>query len=169
MVQARPQDLGRYIEMLEEIAVWLESRQIRQWQSGMFQQFESYFADSIRKGEAHFAYHGDDLVGTIRLLPSDTDVWPEATENDSIYVYNIAVGRKWAGHRIGRQMLDWAGRQAASLGRNHLRLDCLADNGFLCRYYSDAGFEDRGAVDATYPEPIGTLRLRRFEKGTRES
>ena len=164
IIQARPADLGRYIDMLEEVATWLESQQIKLWRPGMFRQCEDYFAGSITKGEAHLAFLGDELVGTLRLLREDPEVWPDLKEDDGIYVYNLAVRRGWAGMQLGRHLLEWAVREAKSLGRDYVRFDCVADNGFLRRYYFEAGFVDRGEVDATYPDPIGTLRLQRFEK-----
>jgi ribosomal protein S18 acetylase RimI-like enzyme len=50
------------------------------------------------------------------------------------------------------------------MGGNYVRLDCMADNEFLPLYYERAGFRERGEIEARYPEPVGTLRLRRYEK-----
>jgi ribosomal protein S18 acetylase RimI-like enzyme len=110
---------------------------------------------------------GDDLTGTLRLLPEDAVVWPDVEAGDALYLYNLAVGRQWAGHGLGRQMLEWAAGWTESIGRSYLRLDCFAHNVFLRGYYESAGFKDCGRVDAKYPDPIGTLQLRRFEKSVR--
>jgi hypothetical protein len=60
--------------------------------------------------------------------------------------------------------LDWSGERAASLGRTWVRLDCMADNHGLRDYYTQAGFDEHGEIDATFPDPVGTLRLQRYEK-----
>lgn len=164
IVPAAPGDLPHYLDFLEEIEGWLETRGGGEWESGMFRDSRYYFAESIERGEVHLAFIGGQMAGTLRLLLRDAVVWPEIIENDGVYVYNLAVGRKWSGQRLGRRMLEWAERRTSAMGRNYLRLDCFANNDFLRGYYEDAGFVDRGEVDAQYPAPIGTLRLRRFEK-----
>ena len=103
-------------------------------------------------------------AGTLRLLLREPIVWPDITDDDAVYVYNLAVRREWADRQLGRQLLDWVDDRALSLGRTRVRLDCFADNAFLGGYYTQAGFEDRGAIDAPFPAPIGTLRLQRYEK-----
>jgi ribosomal protein S18 acetylase RimI-like enzyme len=94
----------------------------------------------------------------------DPIVWPEVIEDDAVYVYNLAVSRRWAGQGLGYRMLGWAEDQVKRLGRTYLRLDHFAHNEFLRRYYQDVGFIDRGEIMAEYPSPVGTLRLRRYEK-----
>ena len=38
---------------------------------------------------------------------------------------------------------------------------------FLRGYYVQAGFEERGEIDAPFPAPVGTLRLLRYERQVR--
>jgi hypothetical protein len=40
----------------------------------------------------------------------------------------------------------------------------VADNHFLREYYEHAGFEERGEIEAAFPAPVGTLRMRRYQK-----
>jgi len=122
-----------------------------------------------RRPDRHLpvAFVGDELVGTLRLLLQEPIVWPEVFEDDALYVHTLAVRRTWAEHRLGHRMLEWAGDRAASLGRTYVRLDCMADNRFLREYYGQAGFEERGEIEARFPAPVGTLRLRRYEKPVR--
>jgi GNAT superfamily N-acetyltransferase len=70
----------------------------------------------------------------------------------------LVVSRAERGTGLGRRLLDWACERARELGRASLRLDCVASNEFLRRYYADAGFEERGEVD------LGRVRLARFER-----
>ena len=112
----------------------------------------------------HLAFHDDVLVGTLRLLLREPIVWPQVLEDDAVYVHSLAVRRTWADRQVGRRLLEWAGSRAALLGRSYVRLDCMANNAFLRDYYGQAGFADRGEIDAPFPAPIGTIRLRRYEK-----
>lgn len=164
VVAAQDSDLRRYIDLLEEVAEWLEARGIKQWRPGNFRLSADYYAESIRLEEVQLALVGDELVGTLRLLLREPVVWPEIVEDDAVYVYNLAVKRAWADQHVGGRMLDWAADRAASLGRAWVRLDCVSDNGFLHHYYMRAGFEERGEMEAPFPAPVGTLRLRRYEK-----
>ena len=164
VVTAERDDLGRYVDLLEELADWLESRGIKQWPRGRVNLSSMYFAGSITRQEVQLAFIGDELVGTLRLLMSDPIVWPEVQHDDAVYVYNLGVRRTWAGQDFGGRLLDWAERRAASLGRHFVRLDCKHDNAFLRGYYERKGFAARGEVDANYPHPVGLERLCRFEK-----
>ena len=169
IVAAQAGDLGRYLDFLEEITDWLAVRGIKQWPPGNFHLSASYYAESIEREEVQLAFAGDELVGTLRLLLREPIVWPDIVEDDGVYVYNLAVKRTWASRGLGLWLLDWADDRAASLGRRWLRLDCVTDNTFLRRYYREAGFEDRGNIEAHYPPPVGTLTLRRYERRVVES
>jgi ribosomal protein S18 acetylase RimI-like enzyme len=164
VIPAQPDDLPRYLDLLEELADWLASRGINQWRPGSFRRSADYYADSINQGEVQLAFEGEALVGTLRIVLRDPIVWPDMVEDDAAYVYNLAVRRRWASQQIGRWLLEWADGRASLLGRRFVRLDCLADNSFLRDYYTRAGFTDRGEIDATYPQPVGALRLRRYER-----
>ena len=131
---------------------------------GNFRRSADYYAQSIAQQEVQLAFIGDELVGTLRVLLREPIVWPEVVEEDAIYVYNLAVRRSWADLGLGGRMLDWAVARAASLGRTYVRLDCVTDNEFLRDYYIEAGFDQRGEIEARFPPPVGTLRLRRYEK-----
>lgn len=164
IVSAHSRDLVQYIDVMEEIAEWLERRGIKQWRAGSFRLSVNYYADSIQRQEVHLAFIGDQLVGTLRVLLREPIVWPEVADEDGVYVHSLAVRREWAGHGMGHRMLEWAGNRAAFIGRSYVRLDCVTNNEFLRRYYEQAGFAERGEIDARFPEPVGTIRLQRYEK-----
>jgi len=164
VMAAKPRDLLRYIALLEDVAAWLEERGIAQWRVGSFRESVDYFAESIKSQEVMLAFLRDELVGTLRVLLREPVVWPEIVEDDAVYIYTLAVARRWADQQFGRRLLEWAANYAVSMGRSYVRLDCVVDNQFLRRYYQQAGFVDCGEIDARYPEPIGTLRLQRYQQ-----
>ena len=164
---AAPDDLPRYLDLLEELADWLHARGIEQWPRGRARSGHAYYAASIERQEVHLALDGDELVGALRLLQRDDIVWPEIEDDDALYLYNLAVRRTASGQGLGHRLLDWAERRVADAGRTYLRLDCVPANMFLRTYYEDAGFTARGEVDAIYPAPVGLWRLRRYEKKVR--
>jgi len=158
---ANPDDLTRYIDLLEETAEWLNSRGFGPLASGTYRQSTDYFSRSIVRREVYLAFIDDWLAGTLRLLAEDRTVWPEAND-DALYVHDLVVRRAWGGRGLGRQLLAWAEQQTVTAEKRYLRLDCFADNRILRKYYEDVGFTGRGEVDARYP--FGTLRLQRYEK-----
>ena len=166
-MKARPGDLGEYIDLLEAIAEWLAARGVRQYAPGSFRASRSYFAESIERGEVHWAHIDAERVGSVRLLDEDSLVWPDVDRDEAIYLYNLIVDRRWGHRGVGRRILASAERVARARRRVFLRLDCAADNRFLRQYYADEGFLARGEVDVRYPDPIGPMRLQRFEKRAR--
>jgi len=161
IIAAQPADLGPYIDLLEEIAEWLNRRGFGQLPVGTYRRLTDYFSVSIASGEVYLALIENDVVGSLRLLSEDRIVWPEA-DDDALYLHNLVIRRSWSGRSLGDQLLLWAERRAAIARRDFLRLDCFANNPVLRKYYENRGFEDRGKVDAQFP--FGTLCLQRYEK-----
>lgn len=78
------------------------------------------------------------------------------------YVRRLAVRRSHAGQGLGSQLLDWAADQVGAAGKRLLRLDCVAENAGLRRYYEGVGFTHLGDVDAEYPDLESPGQTRRF-------
>lgn len=68
IVPAQSEDLAQDIEVMEEIAEWLERRAIHQWRAGSFRCSVHYYAESIQRQEVHLAF----LEGCL---------WPKGTRN----------------------------------------------------------------------------------------
>jgi len=83
----------------------------------------------------------------------------DATEDDALYLHGFAVRRALAGRGISLAMLTWAAERRREAGKPLLRLDCVAHNARLVRYYDEAGFSRRGTVESRW----ATLH-QRFEK-----
>jgi predicted phosphodiesterase len=142
LVRAEPHQLDDVLALLEEAAAWLTARGIDQWQPGSFSQPQ--LAAGISRGEVYLARRGDEAVGTITLQWWDALVWGELPAAAG-YVHNLAT-RRAAAPGLGALLLGWAEQQAAAAGKHYLRLDCMADNMHLRRYYERTGFIDRGRL-----------------------
>lgn len=167
LAKARQSDLIPYIDLLEATAEWLAKRGVWQYTPGAFRATRPYFGESIKRGEVHWAYIGDARVGAVRLLKEDSIVWPDVRPGEAIYVNSLVVDRDWGNRGLGLRILERAKQEARALGKIFVRLDCVASNEFLRRYYADAGFSDRGEIEAQYPDPVGTIRLQRYEERLR--
>jgi GNAT superfamily N-acetyltransferase len=97
------------------------------------------------------------LDATLQLQDSDPDVWG-ADDGDALYLHRLTVARRCAGSGLGGRLLAWALGEAGARGRALLRLDCVASNDFLRRYYAAAGFSERGEAR------LRELLLTRFER-----
>ena len=161
VVLARTTDFESYMSLLEEIAEWLDSRGLAPVPPGTYRQFADYYAASIAAGEVYLGLIGASLVGSFRLVYEDRIAWPDA-DDDALYIQNLVVRRAWRGLALGRQLLLWAEQQVPRGSKRHIRLDCLATNTVLRKYYEDSGYEECGEIDARYP--FGVLRLQRYQK-----
>ena len=157
LTQAAPEEAAAIRAMMAEVTTWLLERGIRQWTEAPP---AGYLAEKARRGELYVARQGAPIVGTLSLQWADPETWG-ARPADAGYVHNLAVRRAFAGHGVGRRLLEWAEAQVAAAGRPYLRLDCWAENPALIRYYEQAGYVCRGIVK------FSTWRGCLFEKAVR--
>jgi hypothetical protein len=87
---------------------------------------------------------GDAAVATFTLLERDRVYWPDAGD-EALYLHRFAVRRIAAG--IGRRAIDWMVAETMRRRRAYLRLDCLAENPGIRRYYESAGFVAVGEIE----------------------
>jgi GNAT superfamily N-acetyltransferase len=140
--RAGAEDVDEIVGVLSEAAAWLLARGIRQWPDPFPRGRVAALAE---RGDFYVASSGGETVATLALMWSDPTFWGERPA-DAGYVHALAVRRAYAGRGLGGRLLDWAGEQVATTGREYLRLDCLAGNSELRRYYERRGFDLRGEV-----------------------
>ena len=146
ILRAEPADLDTVVSILEEAAQWIMAQGIDQWPATFPPQWRTRIVESIQRGEVHLARLDGQPVGTLTLQWSDRMVWGDI-EDDAGYVHRLAIRRAFGGKGLGRQLLGWAEAMVAVAGKEHLRLDCMAENPALMRYYERAGFVYRGRVE----------------------
>ena len=81
------------------------------------------------------------------MLRSEPDpIWADMPVDDALYVSKLAVARDAVGRNIGAQILDGLEEIARERGAAWIRLDCVASNESLARYYQQRGYYPRGSV-----------------------
>ena len=149
------------LNILNETQQWLWSRGINQWTIP----FSAEWIDqSIASAEFFIATIDNDQepVAVFRLTDSDRSIWEEEAGH-AYYIHSLAVRGAWRGQGLGTQLLDWIEAYAIKNERQSLRLDCLAENRALCRYYIGAGFIPLRKREIHYHDhPSYTAQL--FEK-----
>jgi GNAT superfamily N-acetyltransferase len=123
----------------------------------------------------YLAWDGDLAAGTFTLQRRDPVFWPAAVEATGgisawgadgtrpVYLHRFATRTGYRG--LGGLMLGEAETIALDWGANIMRLDCVAADARIRRYYEDAGFEYRGDIQPAHL----TFPASRYEKRLRES
>jgi hypothetical protein len=101
-----------------------------------------------RQGEFFGGFEGRALAAVFCLCESDTDLWPEATRGEALYLHKLAVrlgsrGTGWTG-----VVIDWALGQGNERGCLKLRLDTVAGSRLVDLYKSYGFIElDKAPVE----------------------
>lgn len=154
---AEPADLPVVMEILAEAAEWLTEQGIDQWPSPPNEHWQRRMMEAIKREEVYTFGIVKNRFGIARFTWSDP-YWPD--DGLAGYVHSMAIRPKMHGQDVGRTILSWAIIKAMRQKKQFLRLDCLAKNGRLRRYYEDQGFLyrgeyiDRDYVAALYEKPI---------------
>ncbi|GAB3764083.1 GNAT family N-acetyltransferase [Microlunatus parietis] len=129
--------LPEVVAILDEAARWLRGRGIRQWP-------ERFAPDLVRPaveaGETWLVRVGDRSAATVTVDAADP-IWQDRP-SAARYVHRMAVRRGYGG--LGTRILSWVDELARAAGCEFVRLDCVADNPGLVKYYLERGFVPRG-------------------------
>jgi GNAT superfamily N-acetyltransferase len=153
--RARADDAAAVHALYEEAAAFLTARGLRQWLPGAWT--SDAISQAIARGEIFVARSGSRLAALLSLVDEDLEIWG-ASDGTALYLHKLTVARASASEGLGRRLLDWVADEARRRGRLRVRLDCVASNTFLRRYYAAAGFAECGEVD------LARVRLARFER-----
>lgn len=134
-------ELPLIMEILDEAAQWMLARGIRQWSSPPPSELWTFMAGEIAKNDVYLARIAADQtpIATWRFGWSDQALWQDQS-NTAGYLYTLATHPRVHGHRIGATLLKWAATYIKQQQRTYFRLDCMADNLILQRYYQAQGF-----------------------------
>ena len=145
IVKALPPDLDKVMHVLDSAAEWLISKGIQNERQARMWPREKV-VEHLERGEVYLASFRGQTAATISLQWNDEIFWPGYPKN-AAYVHRLAVASEFHGHEIGRKLVEWAERKALENGKSCLRLNCLADNRILRRYYEIVGFAYQGETE----------------------
>ena len=127
--------------IIEEVAAWGAAAGMPSWSPGSFTGPASVgvsrLCGDIANRGLYLILNSDHPIGTFSLLESDPMFWPDGGDT-AMYLHRFAVSRGAAG--AGRFAVEWCLRETQRRGRLYVRLDCLADNPGIRRYYERFGF-----------------------------
>lgn len=149
LVPARQDELDAFVALLESAARWMTARGVEQWQPGSFAGQRANLGAAQRRGELLVVRGKDRLLAGAVLASSDHGrVWRDSPPGVG-YLSKLVIAGSERGTGFGAHVLAEAERLAQERGVAHLRLDCVADNAALCRYYEAAGYYPRGTADGS--------------------
>jgi len=138
--------------IIEEVATWGAAVGFPSWTPGSFTGADSVGISRLRGDIAvdglFLVWRGTTPVATFSLLEHDPKFWPGAGD-EALYLHRFAVRRSAAG--VGAHAVMWCLDEARRRDRSFVRLDCLADNPGIRRYYERFGFAvvDEKLIDST--------------------
>ncbi|KAG0216196.1 hypothetical protein BGX33_000383 [Mortierella sp. NVP41] len=185
----RPEEVDEFIDILETAAEWLQANNIKQWPLGMFRNPAS--RASMLTGIANKQYYtidyhkpnttesGSTTTTEIAGLfvtnyddPFDEILWKEyLAENggdwkDALYLHRLVLKKPFQGVGMTPKIIEFVEGKVKEAGRHYLRLDCLAQNEVLRRFYGEKcrGSGKGGLKELTTVwNPEWELEFARFE------
>ncbi|MFF2508106.1 GNAT family N-acetyltransferase [Streptomyces sp. NPDC058067] len=160
-------DLDSLVRLRDDAARWMLAQGVTgQWQPGELD--EEHFRRVMERGEVWLAEHGGLVVGAWELWWDDQDAWG-AQPPVAGYVHRLMVDHTRVPSGTGLRLLGVAERRVAEVGRQVVRLDCLAGNARLNAYYARAGYRVVGHQHGK-AQPGGTPKsFTLLEKSVRDS
>ncbi|AOV07797.1 GNAT family N-acetyltransferase [Sporosarcina ureilytica] len=146
MVQAEVEHTAEILALLVETAKWLRSKGSTQWNALLDGVDSHNTEDAIERGDVFICKDGEKIAGMVMLLkqPSkwDSELWgPKAHHNDgAIYLHRLAIRREYANCKLGESILNWCYGSISFEGKEIIRLDCVANNEHLNRFYRQNGY-----------------------------
>ncbi|HKN00745.1 MAG TPA: GNAT family N-acetyltransferase [Candidatus Binataceae bacterium] len=165
IVRAAITDSDPVMALLREAADWLSARGISQWEHWYMDGGKRLLRERLENHEVYLFERNDAPVGTLTIQWSDPEVWGDrGIDRLAGYVHGIAIARSAGGMRVGERILEWAVGRIAARGLLFARLDAIASNAPLCRYYEQRGFRPLGTALL-----FGNFTTRLFEREVRPS
>ena len=146
------------LQILQETQKWLWDKGIEQWTLPFEAQ---WIAQSIEENEFFISTIDNDIVAVFRLVDTDPFIWAD-NSNEAIYIHSLAVQQSWRGQGIGVQILSWIESYAMQYRYRYIRLDCMAENNWLCQFYEQAGFVRKASKEIFNDDSIYMAAL--YEK-----
>ncbi|MFD1850801.1 GNAT family N-acetyltransferase [Oceanobacillus bengalensis] len=140
--KATEKDIEDIIELLQDVARWLESKGIMQWEYLLTGEENEEIKKDIVAGRTYLVEYAGEIAATFNFssLQNDWDIELWGKRNDlAYYIHRLAVKREFQRQQLGKKILNWIDANIQLKG-GYVRLDCIANNPVLNKFYQEAGF-----------------------------
>jgi 8-oxo-dGTP diphosphatase len=150
LARATPADVDAFIALLEAAASRLTARGIAQWRPGSFAAARTAIEHAQAAGELRVARIDGRLAAGLIVSARPDPIWSGLGHARAVYLHRLVAATGFAGSGIGARVLAEVEREAREAGLEYARLDCVADNVKLARWYQSLGYFPRGTVDTAH-------------------
>jgi len=164
------------IRLIDEASSWLRTKNTDQWARPWPSEKKRNrrIHRGLRKKQTWIVWDGMTPAATVTIAEKPIrKVWPAVMRDRStsaVYVHRLVTARKYAGCKLGEQLIDWAGQRGRDrIGAQWIRIDVWTSNTALHEYYMRQGFVRCGQCpDPDYPsgalfqksvDQIGDVRI----------
>ncbi|WP_277631023.1 GNAT family N-acetyltransferase [Atopococcus tabaci] len=148
--QAKEEELPIVQDILMQTAGWLKSIGSKQWNGILEGKDHHDTPAAIRRGEVYLATVQGRPAGMFVLWDRqsewDGELWGIDESQDYMYLHRVNIVREFAGQGVASKMLAASLEIAKDKGKKAVRLDCLASNDYLNKFYAGAGFAQVGVA-----------------------
>lgn len=148
-------DIATYVELAQAAQVFLRSRGLEQWVPAAHPDFLPSIVMRVERHSLHKVSEGDNTLAFFDFSFKPSEWWSSSAEMAG-YISGIVVARESSGCGVGTFVVNWAEQKARAGGAQYLRLDCHADNSWLCEYYRSKGFIEVARIEQ-YPGYVGAI------------
>lgn len=146
LIPAGVDDVDAFVALLEDAAQWMVDRGIEQWRPGAMAAQRTMIVDAQSRGELLVVREAGRVVGGVVLRAEADPIWMGRPADSALYLSKLVVARSRIGERLGERILAGAEGIATDRAAGWLRLDCVATNHSLARYYQRLGYYPRETV-----------------------
>lgn len=147
VTQATREDAPLILGFLKEVASWVQNKHTRQWGDLLNGKLDELMLSIIIHHETFMIRKDGELVATFSLnkeqLEHDIHLWGKRNDG-AIYLHKLAVSPRMIGSGLGKEIIRYAAQYVKEKGNPYLRLDCVASNEKLVRFYTKCGFTNHG-------------------------
>lgn len=152
---ASPRDIPRYVELAQAAQAFLRSKGLTQWVPAAHPAFLPNLTAKTEKRSLRKVSKGKDAIAFFDFSFEPTEWWSGHAAIAG-YISGIVVAPANRGFGVGSFILEWAEARVRDRGARYLRLDCHAENNWLCEYYRSKGFDEVARVEQ-HPGYLGAL------------
>lgn len=145
---ADPDDVDDLVGLRDRIARWLLEQGILQWLPGEFPR--GRMRAWVERGDVFVHRRDGRIAAVVAVLDQDPAIWDD-DHAEAGYVHLVMVDRAHTGGGLGDAAMAHAERRLRRRGRRVARLDAVASNAILRRWYEERGYETVG--DRTFEDP----------------
>jgi GNAT superfamily N-acetyltransferase len=124
--------LGEYVAFGRAAQGWLRSRGLTQYVPAAHEEYADVIQARAESGSLYAVWEDGEVVGFFHLEQVPPRWWA-ADGEAALYLGGIVVSPRARGRGVGRRIIGWCVAEAGRLARRFVRLDCHADNAWLCK------------------------------------